>query len=172
MTKPECGTRSQRGFTLIEILSVLAIIFVVIIPLMKVVASSLEASNEEQYLTHCAFLAQLKIEEVRSRANCFTNAVGGITCPINIVAPPGSDFNETATLDETAAECSFPPPFQKYDCRVSYVSSTRAAGMGNRIKTIQVRVWYDKDSDGVFEPDAGEPDVFLETQMAMKPPDW
>jgi prepilin-type N-terminal cleavage/methylation domain-containing protein len=165
------GIRSQKGFTIIEIVAVLVISLVVILPLMKVVASSLEQSNEDQYLSHCAFLAQLKIEEVRSRANCYTNAAGaGAVCPVNIVAPGGSDFKEN--FSQTAAQCSFPAPFDKYECTVKYVSSTRSAGISDRLKTIQVRVWYDKDSDGSFDSGEGEPDVFLETQLAIRPPDW
>jgi hypothetical protein len=51
---------------------------------------------------------------------------------------------------------------------VDYSSKT---GTADRVKEIQVRVWYDKDGDSTF--DAGEePNVFLETAITLRPPAW
>lgn len=162
-------TPSQKGFTIVEIVIVITLILLVIVPLARVIASSLEASNEQQYLTHCVFLAQLKLEEVRTRANCYTNKVGdpATKCPITQTS---SDFN-TALLNQSPP-CDFPFPFTNYECTVEYVSSTREAGIADRLKTIQVRVWYDKNNDDTFDPAEGEPDIFLETQLAIRPPNW
>lgn len=156
-------TPSQKGFTIVEIVIVIALILLVIVPLARVIASSLEASNEQQYLTHCAFLAQLKLEEVRTRANCYTN--GGADCPPSFTQDWG--FEEVFTQNPP---CDFPFPFTKYECTVEYVSSTRSPLMDGDIKTIQVRVWYDKNNDDTFDPAEGEPDIFLETQLAERAP--
>lgn len=154
---------AEAGFTLVEIVVTILVMAIVIYPIMRVLASALEQSNDEEYLTHAAFLAQMKIEEVRSRASCYSDA--GL-CPIG---GDTSDFDElgTGNLDETAAACTFPYPYQKYECTVD---TGLVAGTNNALGYIQVRVWYDKDSDGVR--DAEDPDVFLETQIAKKHPDW
>ncbi len=159
------------GFTLVEIVVTIIVMTIVIYPIMRVMASALEESNDEEYLTHAAFLAQLKIEEVRSRASCYTDygaaPVNG--CPMSGTTSDFGRLNPAAapTLTENAAACSFPYPFQKYECTVD---TGLVPGTNDALGYIQVRVWYDKDSNGTLDPK--DPDVFLETQIAKRPPDW
>jgi len=150
---------SEKGFTIVEIVVVIILMLAVIVPAARVIASALEASNEEQYLSHCAFLAQMKIEKVRAGSNCYTDDVGA-GCP---QTGGGDDF--TNDFSENAAACSFPVPFQKYECTIS---DTQVAFGLNDLKTIQVRVWYDKDQDGTR--DSNEPQVYLETMITSRPP--
>ncbi len=161
------AARKQGGFTIVEIVVVITLMILAIAPIAKVIASALEASNEEMYLTQCAFLAQMKIEEIRSRASCYTTPGATDTCPIS---GDSSDFEQDFT--QTAAQCSLPSPFDRYDCvtATSFRVAPSAGSDTGGFKVIQVRVWYDKDGDATF--DAGEASVFLETQLTQKSPDW
>ncbi len=160
--------RSRKGFTIFEIITVIVLILVVIYPLARVVSSSLETSSEEQHLTHCALLAQLKVEEFRTRTNCYSNQTAVSDCPDPAVvgATPTQSFGK---LFATPPPCNFPFPFNQYECSARNYFRT---GTANRLKVVQVRVWYDKNNDDVFEADQSEPDVYLETQMAARPPHW
>jgi type II secretory pathway pseudopilin PulG len=160
--KKRTGKNREGGFTIIEIVVVMILMFVVLYPLCRVIASSLESTNNEQHLTHCAFLAQLKIEETRTRANCYsTPTAGGVNCP----EVPGSHDDFGRNFNQNP--CTFPYPFTLYKCRVEYGNS----GV-NRLKYMQVRVWYDANNDNVYDPNNNEPQVFLETLLASRPPNW
>ncbi|HOO56006.1 MAG TPA: hypothetical protein PLN69_04235 [bacterium] len=166
MNRKCAGCGNQSGFTIVEIIAVIGLLLVVILPLAKVIASSLESTNDEQHLTHCAFLAQQKVEEVRTRANCYTDLAAG--CPVSAGSDDFSqNFNQS--YFPSVAPCSFPSPFDDYKCTVQYDSIN---GTGGRQKTIQVRVWYDKDGDNIFDADISEPDVFVETRLTLRSPAW
>lgn len=159
----------QAGFTIVEVVVVIFLMLVAIYPAARVIASALEASNEEQYLTHAAFLAQMKLEHLRATENCYSD-VGGV-CPNQLcddVSDPACTFGGGTNrfsddFDQAPANCTFPAPFQKYECNIT---DTNAAA--TFLKEIQVQVWYDKDSDGVW--DAGEPGVTLQTMLARRSP--
>ncbi len=153
----------QGGFTIVEVVVVLILLLVVIYPLGRVIASALESTNNEQHLTHCAFLAQLKVEETRTRMNCYTNhtIAGGVNCPEAV----GSHNDFHRNFDQNP--CTFPYPFTKYKCTVDTGNSANA-----RMKYIQVRVWYDLNDDDIFDQENNEPQVFLETLFTIRPPNW
>jgi len=151
---------NNSGFTIVEIIVVIILIMIAIYPMGRIIASALESTEDEQHMTHCAFLAQLKMEETRTRMDCYSS-------PAASACPGGgpSDFN--MNMDQTPP-CNFPYPFSRYECKVV----TKAiAGTGNRQRYIKVRVWYDKIDDDVFDS-AMEPDVYLETRMTKHNPDW
>ncbi|MFA6450287.1 MAG: type II secretion system protein [bacterium] len=168
LAKTNAGLRainSQGGFTIVEILVVIVLMFVVLYPLGRVIASSLESTTNEQHLTHCAFLAQLKIEETRTSANCYTNhtVAGGVNCPYD--GTSHNDFDQD--FNQNPPACSFPAPFTLYKCIVEYGASSQT-----RLKYIQIRVWYDRNDDNVYDVDNNEPSVFLETLLTQRPPLW
>ena len=152
------GSRAQGGFTIVEIVVVIVLMLAVIIPVAAVIASALETSTEEQRLAHCAFLAQMKVEKARAASNCYTDAGAG--CP---QTAGNSDFSND--FSENAAACSFPVPFEEYECTID---DTMVAWSANRFKTIQVRVWFDENSNGTR--DDNEPQVYLETMLTTRPP--
>lgn len=161
--------KAQKGFTIIEIVVVTFLLLVAIYPAARVIASALDASNEEQYLTHAAFLAQMKIEHLRATENCYSD-VGGV-CPNKLcddVTDPACTFGGgterfSDDFSLTAANCSFPAPFSQYEC---IITDARAAAAF--LKEIQVEVWYDKNSDGIW--DSNEPGITLQTMLARRTP--
>jgi prepilin-type N-terminal cleavage/methylation domain-containing protein len=157
--------RSQQGFTIIEIVVVIVLMLLVLYPLARVMASSLESTTNEQHLTHCAFLAQMKIEETRTSANCFTNHVAALAVDCPFSSGSMNDFNQL--LSQTPPACTFPAPLDGYKCKVEYGDAVLS-----RLKYIQVRVWYDRNNDNVYDPDNNEPSVFLETLLTQRHPSW
>jgi type II secretory pathway pseudopilin PulG len=163
---------AESGFTIVEIIVVIVLMLIVLYPLARVVASAIEATTNEQHLTHCAFLAQLKVEETRTRLSCYTNNTNSppdTNCPF----APGSknDFQRNYTQNMHGAPasglCTFPYPFTQYKCTVDNGNTNI-----NRLRFIQVRVWYDTNNDNVYDPDGNEPSVFLETLLTERPPLW
>ncbi|HOC93080.1 MAG TPA: prepilin-type N-terminal cleavage/methylation domain-containing protein [bacterium] len=152
----------SRGFTIVEVVVVVVLMGLVVYPMARVVASSLEASNNEFRLTHAAFLAQMKIEETRTRAACYSTA--GPICPEGGPTDFTADFNSTPTTGDPL--CLFPAPFEDFKCTVQYYNT---GGAGFR-RAMRVRVWHDTDEDDTL--DADEPSVFLETTISKRPPDW
>ena len=151
---------SNRGFTIVEIVVVVIILGLLLVPVMATLVRALMISSEDEYIAIAAFLAAEKMEETRTRANCYTDT---LLCPESGTA---KDFQ--FDFDQTAANCTFPSPFNKYRCTVDHSSKN---GTADRVKEIQVRVWYDKDSDNAY--DAGEePSVFFETAITLRPPAW
>ena len=129
---------NENGFTMLEILAAVAILSIVIVPLMGLMASAplLHAKQEQQ--VRAAFLAQLKLEEVKNKIiydNDFTN-----------------DYDESAT--------AFPAP----DLKFKYTVDDPESG---DLKTVTVQVWYDENDTG-NTPDVGEQSVKLETKVARR----
>lgn len=181
---PRSGRENQSGYTMVEIAVVVFLILIAIVPAARVISSSLEASNDDLRLTHSTLLAQMKIEEIRARASCYSSRLTG-GCPEadEDITKEDSDFE--IDFSQTAAACILPAAFNQYKCTVDtdwrYQStgppdSFRDPAQGDPgvgwggIKVIQVRVWFDKNGDNLFDSD--EPDVFLETQLAQRAPDW
>ncbi|MEW6201792.1 MAG: prepilin-type N-terminal cleavage/methylation domain-containing protein [bacterium] len=156
---------SNDGFTIVEIVVVVIILGLLLVPVMAALVRALTISNEDEYLAIAAFLAAEKMEETRTRANCYTDTVPP-GCPEGGTA---KDFQENFNQDPPpVGNCVFPSPFNKYKCTVDHSSKN---GTADRVKEIQVRVWYDKDSDNTY--DAGEePSVFFETAITLRPPAW
>ncbi|MEW5945732.1 MAG: hypothetical protein AB1742_06000 [bacterium] len=157
---PPHVTRPIRsaGFTIVEIVVVIIILGLLLVPVMNAVARALMLSNEDEYLAAAAFLAVEKIEEFRLRVNCYSDIAGGCA---------GEGFQ---TADENFYDqnpCTFPSPFDRYKCRLD---SEFVSDPGNRVREVQVRVWYDRDSDNAW--DANEPRVELETMVTMRDPLW
>lgn len=155
----------QSGVTLVELAVVLFMLLVILIPMSAAIQRSLSTSNEIYRLSTCAFLAQEKVEEVRMRASCFTST---LDCP-NVASQQA--FHPIGTVDytETAPACAFPAPFTSFKCDVVWAENDDEGGALSRyFRDIQVRVWFDSDSDDVF--DAEETDVLLQTGLTVHSP--
>ena len=105
--------RNENGFTMLEILVSIAILSITIIPLLGLMANAPLLHAQMEHKTRAAFLAQLKIEEVKNAAT----------------------YNFAPDRDVPAAT-SFPDPDSKYEYTV--IDDGDAD-----IKDITVQVWYD-----------------------------
>ena len=116
--------RDESGFTMLEIVASVAILVIAIIPMLGLFtgAPALHAQQEQQ--TRAAFLAQLRLEEVKSKAARDFDA----------------DYNKTSV---SAAD--FPAPDTKFRYTVSH--STADAD----IKEFSVTVWYDENDNNSLD---------------------
>ncbi len=112
------GEGSESGFTMLEILVSIALMSIVIIPLLGLMADATKIHVQLERQTRSAFLAQLKLEEVKNDAT--------------------ADF--TSDYDATAVEFSAPDLGFKYNI-------TDTVDIANDMKAITVVVWYDEDDD-------------------------
>jgi len=166
------------GFTIVEIVIVMILIMLAIFPMMRAMASAMEASNDEQYITHCAFLAQMKMEEVRLKSLCYSdrNDCGGFpleSCCF-IGGNDDSDFESGLGLggfDEGPGACGFHAGFANYKCQVVdklIKAPGQCMNQGNCLKAVRVYVWYDKNGNNAL--DTGEPNVLLESYLTVRFP--
>ena len=68
---------SDDGFTLLEVLAAIALLSIVVTPLLGLITSSLAMHSQREYQTRAAFLAQLRLEEVKQNitgSSDFANA--------------------------------------------------------------------------------------------------
>jgi type II secretory pathway pseudopilin PulG len=152
--------RARGGFTIIELVVVVFMLLIIVLTIMYSVERSLRTSNELYRMTTATFLAQRKMEEVMTRASCYTT---GGQCPLNLAkAPPLQfyyDFKESfcshppgycaasygalaACNADCACEwvagactnydraCEFPAPFEQFKCRVYYLDASSGSGGG------------------------------------------
>jgi type II secretory pathway pseudopilin PulG len=165
--KPGEPKTNNRGFTLVEIVVVILLLFMLLIPMWYSVDRSLRTSNEVYRLATCAFLAQQKVEEIRTIASCYTT--NSPPPPANYCQPANNYYNFKYTLFNAPPQsCTFPAPFQQFKCTLTYVSPIVSPGAF--FKEIEVRVWFDENNDDVW--DANESDVLFQTGMTYRTPAW
>jgi len=87
--------RSSKGFTLIEVMTATALIGLVLVAVMQIVPGMLKVSRQVEVTTKATFLAEKKIEEIRS-----------LIC---------ADYS----VDRTQAATAFPSPDTLYKFTVS-----------------------------------------------------
>lgn len=159
----------EAGFTLTEIVTVVIFISLLLLPVVGTLLRAMSVSNDIERLSVAAFLAVEKMEETRLRGSCYS--VAG-QCP-GVDADPTSNFVENLHQGEAGdpdTTCGFPAPYDNYKCTVDYYDSGRPGTAVDRLRDIRVRVWFDLDGDSAWDSD--EPDVWLENEMVIKPPDW
>jgi len=154
----------EGGFTIVELAIVIVLLMLIIVPVVLSIDESLRTSNEVYRLTTAAFLAQQKMEEVRTRASCYTTD-SGLPAPINC-SPSNVRYNLLFNFSQNPP-CNFPSPFQDFECQVVY--ATRV-GLNNYFREIQVRVWYDANNNNTW--DANESDVIFQTGLTYHAPAW
>jgi len=131
---------SQKGFTLIEMMMAIIILGIAIVPLMEMISRASITSSTNEQETRIVFLAQQKLEQVKSLA--LTNF----------------------TDDYTQAATAFPSPDLAYKYTIYYYTS--GGDDGNLIKSIRVRAWYDSNSNN--SADTNEPQLELNTKVAKR----
>ncbi len=131
---------NTKGFTLIEILAAVMIIAIGLAPVVKTLPEGLKSLRLVERNTKAVFLAQDKIDEVRSRILGDNTSYG---------------FNKSGGYTETG---NF-----SYDADYCYAVTD---DMGSSIKEISVTVWFDEDGDGA--QDASEEAVRLDTKIAER----
>jgi len=161
LKRPAAG---QKGFTVVELAVVIVLLLLIVVPMALSIDESLRTSNEVYRLTAAAFLAQQKMEEVRTRASCYTTDWGA-PAPINC-SPANVRYNLLFNFSQNPP-CSFPVPFQDFECQVVYAARV---GANNYIREIQVRVWYDQNNNDTW--DSNESDVIFQTAITYHSPAW
>ncbi len=131
---------NTKGFTYLEVLAAMLIMSIAIVPIIRLNAGAMTVASEIEHLTKVSFLAQNKIDEVRSRA-LGTNASYGF----------GVDYTESVA--------AFPSPDDSYKYTV-------ADDDGTNIKVLNVTVWFDDDDDDVLDSD--EESVSLDVKIANR----
>jgi len=137
----------HKGFSFLELLAATTILTVALIPIVRTMAESMRLATKVEQSTKCGFLAQYKMDVLRYY----------ILKPKYLFPSYVSGYDDSYTETTT----SFGPPFAKFKYTVgdSYAS-------GNYIRTLQVTVWYDDDSDN--SRDTGEESVILYTKIAKR----
>ncbi|MBI2870446.1 MAG: hypothetical protein HYY14_01920 [Candidatus Omnitrophica bacterium] len=135
--------KKESGLTFLEILMTIVVLTVALIPIMQIAPFGVRNARNIERLTHCVFLAQVKVDEIRNRAiDSYTNG--------------GAGYDESAT--------AFSSPYATYKYTVA---DNEAAD----IKNITVTVWYDEDGDGTVDSYSeawreDEASVVLDTRVA------
>ncbi|MCK5450819.1 MAG: type II secretion system protein [Candidatus Omnitrophica bacterium] len=132
--------RANKGFTLIEILASIAIISLGLVPILNILPEGMESMRKVERLTFDVFLAQYKIEEIRSQ-------ILGTDPSYGFAKAGGYGGSGTFT------------GYSNYKYTV-----TDDNGIG--IKELSVTVWFDDDGDGVL--DSGEESIRLDTKVAER----
>ena len=135
--------RDESGFTMLEILASIAILSIVVIPLMGLMTSAplLHAQREQQM--RAAFLAQLRLEEVKQKITVYFD----------------DDYTKSIVSATDFPDTDFPVSDGRFRYKIT-------DNLGTDMKEITVTVWYDEDSDNVF--DTGEQGIGLETKVARR----
>lgn len=137
-TKFSVKLTSLTGLTFLEILAALLIMSIAFIPMMKLMTGGVERARGIDAITRSAFLAEGKMEEVRS---------------LILGTDPSYGFSHNYTQSATA----FPSPNGSF----KYTVSDNAA---SNIKELNIDVWLDEDANSVF--DDYEYGVTLDTKVA------
>ncbi len=116
---------NEGGFTIIEVLLAIVIMSIAIIPLMQLFPQASLIANDTQQETRISFLAQQKLEQVKSQALGYFYG----------------NYTESAT--------AFPSPDTDFKYTVDYF--TASGDDGNQIRSIKVRVWYDGNNNGIVD---------------------
>ena len=103
--------RSKNGFTLIELIAALAILTIALLPLVNWLPLSIQTQIKAERKTKAIFLAQAKLEELRTA----------------IINNFDKDYNQLNPL-------AFTPPYQNF--RYSITDDLDA-----NLKTISVKAW-------------------------------
>jgi len=131
---------AKKGFTLIEILASIAIISLGLVPVLNILPEGLKSLRKVERVTMDVFLAQYKMDEVRSQI-LGTNASYG--------------FNKSGGYDETGSFASY-----------TDYHYTVTDDEGSDIKELSVVVWFDEDGDG--SQDVDEEAVQVDTKVAER----
>ena len=102
----------KNGFTLIELIAALAILTIALLPLVNWLPLSIQTQLKSEHKTKAIFLAQSKLEELRTA----------------IINNFDQDYNQLNPL-------AFNPPFQNF--RYSITDDLHAS-----LKTISVKAWH------------------------------
>ncbi|MFH1836900.1 MAG: prepilin-type N-terminal cleavage/methylation domain-containing protein [Candidatus Omnitrophota bacterium] len=132
--------RTNKGFTLIEILATVAIIGIGIVPVMNILPEGMKSIRKVEYLTRSVMLAQQKMDEVRSLV-LGTNA--------------GYGYDKAGGYDDTGTFTSF----------TDYAYEVED-DQGADIRELSVTVWFDENGNSTL--DAGEDSVKLDTKIAKR----
>lgn len=189
----------QDGMTLVE----LVVVLILLVPMLLVILDSLERSmrtSDQVYrLTTCAFLAQQKMEEVRTRFSCYTNQqsdssdglvlkgcpprygitnnplpIGNPACPYPTVAAIRTN-NFQFTFSQPRKQCSLADK-EFATCGFPAPFTNFKCEVKHIWRTqyyvldIQVRVWFDEQPNTTFDP--SETNVLLQTDLTYRSPAW
>ena len=163
---------------MVEMAVVLFLLLLIVVPMAYSIDRSMRVNEEIYRATTAALLAQQKIEEVRTRASCYTTdwvslgAGDPIWCPDT---PPNWPNSFRYAYTENAPACTFPQPFDRFKCQVWYTAPDMDGdgaddALGDFFKELQVHVWYDGDGDNI--QDSTEVDVMFQTGITYRPPAW
>ena len=111
--------KNESGFTMLEILVSIMLMSIVLIPLLGLMADAARIHVQLERQTRSAFLAQLKMEEVKNDATLDF----------------ADDYN---TVN--------PEEFLDPDSGFKYIV-TDTVDIADDVKAISVQVWYDEDGD-------------------------
>jgi prepilin-type N-terminal cleavage/methylation domain-containing protein len=135
--------KAEDGFTLLEVLGAIVILGIIVIPLLGLLIDALIVHAQREQQTRSVFLAQLRLEEIKSKiitASDFATA----------------DYNKPA-----GAAGDFPPPDSRFKYTVTHDDHNYPD-----IKAVTVTVWYDEDGDDTVS--AGEQQVKLDTKVTRR----
>lgn len=141
------GVKNGAGFTLIEIVLAIFIMSWGIIAIMQVFPTTLLVSKDTEEMTRATFLAERKMEEVKSKI------LGRST-------DPGYPYGWNYDYNETGE--SFPPPDENYKYTVADTEDEHPG----EVKEIEVTVWHDSNNNNSW--DEGENRIILDTKIAKR----
>ena len=135
------------GFTLLEVLAAIALLSIVVTPLLGLITSSLAMHSQREYQTRAAFLAQLRLEEVKQKITGSSDF-------------GGADYNKpgVSTTDFRTED-----GFHESDSKFRYtIWHDGDADM----KHVKVIAWCDKNGDNAISE--SEQVVELNTKVARR----
>jgi type II secretory pathway pseudopilin PulG len=137
--------RSEKGLTYLEILATMIIMIMALIPIMRIMPEGIKATRKIEKLTKAGFLAQSKMDEVRSQI---------------LGANPNYGFSK----DYTKPSTTFPNP----DAGFKY---TVTDDQGTDIKELNITVWFDENDNDIIDTYSGpyqedEIRIDLDTKIA------
>lgn len=130
----------KKGFTIIELVVAVALLSVVLLPLVQMLPTMLKTNKNTEIMTKGTFLAEQKMEEIKSLIRSTT-------------------FGYGFTKNYTQSATSFPSPNATYKVIV-------ADNQDPNLKIIQVKVWYDKNNNNMIDSD--EIPIILDTQICIR----
>ncbi len=150
---------------MLEILASVALLSIAVLPLLSLLTSApvLHAQREQQ--TRAAFLAQLRLEEVKYEITIDFNA--DYYDDGNPSNDPDGKYNEGGYKKSTTSSTDFLAPDADFRYTISDDEDTD-------IKEIMITVWYDEDGvvtqngDGDHIPGKGEKAVRLRSKVARR----
>jgi Tfp pilus assembly protein PilV len=130
--------KNEKGFTLIELLLATVIVIISIVPITMILPRMLSGNQSVERENRAEFLAQMKMEEMKTKA---------LTA---------FDWNYNVT---TAT--AFASPYNKFKYTIAYVD-----GGNVNIKKITVTVWYDANNNNTA--DVSEERIQFKTLIANR----